>query len=77
MTGLYYWSDKLVTHNTVSRRYAITLPDGIADALEQLAADERNKPSTLAAFLVESAVRQAIKEGRVKIRSKENKDDVE
>lgn len=57
--------------NTVSKRYAITLPDGIAEALEQLAAQEKNKPSTLAAFLVEVAVRQAISEGRVAIQSSE------
>jgi hypothetical protein len=43
--------------NSVSKRYFITLPDGIADALDRWAESERNKPSTLAAFLVERAVR--------------------
>jgi hypothetical protein len=51
--------------NIVSKRYNITLPDGIAEALEQWAEGEKNKPSTLAAFLVESAVRQAIDQGKI------------
>ena len=45
---------------SVSKRYFITLPDGIADALDQWAESERNKPSTLAAFLVERAVRDKL-----------------
>ena len=49
---------------TVSKRYFITLPDGIARALEEWAAREDNKPTTLAAYLVEQAVRQAIDEGK-------------
>ncbi|MBD2261157.1 hypothetical protein [Pseudanabaena sp. FACHB-2040] len=49
----------------MSKRYNITLPDGIAEALEQWAEGEKNKPSTLAAFLVESAVRQAIDQGKI------------
>jgi hypothetical protein len=52
--------------NLVSKRYNITLPDGIAEALEQWAESEKNKPSTLAAFLVESAVRQALDQGKIK-----------
>ena len=51
--------------NLVSKRYNITLPDGIAEALERWAEGEKNKPSTLAAFLVESAVREAIDQGKV------------
>ena len=49
---------------TVSKRYFITLPDGIARALEEWAARDENKPTTLAAYLVEQAVRQAIDEGK-------------
>jgi len=44
--------------SSMSRRYAITLPDGIAEKLEKWAESEKNKPSTLAAFLVELAVRE-------------------
>lgn len=49
----------------VSKRYFITLPDGIADKLERWAESERNKPSTLAAFLVEVAVRDADDSGKI------------
>ncbi len=50
--------------DSVSKRYFITLPDGIAKALEEWAAREDNKPTTLAAYLVEEAVRRAIDEGK-------------
>jgi hypothetical protein len=50
---------------SVSKRYFITLPDGIAEALERWAESERNKPSTLAAFLVEAAVRDADGQGKI------------
>ncbi len=50
---------------SVSKRYFITLPDGIADALDRWAESERNKPSTLAAFLVEAAVREADGQGKI------------
>ena len=49
----------------VSKRVMITLPDGIGDALERWAKSEKNKASTLAAFLVEAAVRQAQDEGKI------------
>ena len=55
----------MVEAEIVSKRYFITLPDGIADALERWAESERNKPSTLAAFLVESAVRDADDQGKI------------
>lgn len=42
----------------MSKRYNITLPDGIAEKLEEWAEGEKNKPSTLAAFIVEAAVRE-------------------
>lgn len=51
--------------NIVSKRYNITLPDGVAEALESWAKNERNKPSTLAAYLVEAAVRQASEQGKI------------
>ena len=51
--------------NLVSKRYNITLPDGVAKALEGWAEREENKPSTLAAFLVEMAVRQAADQGKI------------
>jgi len=51
--------------NFVSKRYNITLPDGVAKALEGWAESEENKPSTLAAFLVEMAVRQAADQGKI------------
>lgn len=50
---------------SVSKRYFITLPDGIAEALDRWAVSERNKPSTLAAYLVESAVREASTQGKI------------
>ncbi|WP_346293785.1 ribbon-helix-helix domain-containing protein [Sphaerothrix gracilis] len=43
----------------VSKRYFVTLPDGIAAALDKWAESENNKPTTLAAFLIEKAVREA------------------
>lgn len=51
--------------NLVSKRYNITLPDGVAKALEGWAESEENKPSTLAAFLLETAVRQAADQGKI------------
>ena len=50
---------------SVSKRYFITLPDGVADVLDRWAESERNKPSTLAAFLVEAAVRDADGQGKI------------
>ncbi|ESA37154.1 hypothetical protein N836_00305 [Leptolyngbya sp. Heron Island J] len=41
----------------------ITLPDGIADALERWAISEGNKSSTLAGFIVETQVRNALANG--------------
>ncbi|WP_430714039.1 ribbon-helix-helix domain-containing protein [Nodosilinea sp. AN01ver1] len=49
----------------MSKRYNITLPDGIAQVLEHWAQIENNKPSTLAAFLVERAVRETMEQGKV------------
>jgi len=44
----------------VAKRFYISLPDGIAEKLEQWAISEGNKPTTLAAFLVERAIRDRI-----------------
>jgi CopG-like RHH_1 or ribbon-helix-helix domain, RHH_5 len=49
----------------MSKRVSVTLPDGIADALERWAISEQNKSATLAAFLVESAVRDAQAKGLI------------
>jgi hypothetical protein len=49
----------------MSKRVSITLPDGIADALERWAVSEQNKSATLAAFLVEAAVRDAQAKGMI------------
>ena len=43
---------------TVAKRFYISLPDGIAEMLEEWATSEGNKPTTLAAFLVERAIRE-------------------
>jgi hypothetical protein len=48
-----------------NKRYNVTLPWGVGEALERWAASEGNKPTTLASYLVESAVRKAVDEGLV------------
>jgi metal-responsive CopG/Arc/MetJ family transcriptional regulator len=49
-----------VIDKDVAKRFSISLPDGIAEHLEEWATSEGNKPTTLAAFLVERAVRERI-----------------
>jgi CopG-like RHH_1 or ribbon-helix-helix domain, RHH_5 len=49
----------------VSKRFFVTLPDSIGDALDRWADSERNKPATLAAFLLEQVIRRALDEGRI------------
>lgn len=46
-----------MTTKAVAKRFYISLPDGLAEYLEEWAAKEGNKPTTLAAFLVERALR--------------------
>ncbi|MEP0908952.1 MULTISPECIES: hypothetical protein [Cyanophyceae] len=46
-----------MTTKIVAKRFYISLPDGLAEYLEDWAAKEGNKPTTLAAFLVERAIR--------------------
>lgn len=43
----------------------ITLPDGMGELLERWAEAESNKPSTLAAFLVEKEIREALAQGLI------------
>lgn len=51
----------------MSKRYYFTLPDKIAEALDYWADLEGNKPSSLAGFIVEQAVRQQIESSRLPI----------
>jgi hypothetical protein len=48
-----------------NKRFNVTLPWGLGEALELWAKREGNKPTTLASFLVESAVRAAIEQGKI------------
>ncbi|WP_199306914.1 hypothetical protein [Pseudanabaena sp. FACHB-2040] len=49
-----------MTEQNVAKRFYISLPDGIADELARWADSEGNKPTTLAAFLVERAIRERL-----------------
>lgn len=57
--------DKGRVEFVLSKRFFVTVPDVIGDALERWAESERNKPTTLAAFLLEQIVRQAMDEGKI------------
>lgn len=46
-------------------RLSIALPDGLLSALERWAEAEGNKPTSLATFLLEKAIREAIESGKV------------
>lgn len=48
-----------------NKRFNVTLPWGLGEALELWAKREGNKPTTLASFLVETAVREAIEQGKI------------
>jgi hypothetical protein len=48
-----------------NKRFNVTLPWGLGEALERWAKSEGNKPTTLASYLVEKAVRDAIEQGKV------------
>lgn len=48
-----------------NKRFNVTLPWGLGEALEVWARSEGNKPTTLASYLVEKAVREAIEQGKV------------
>ena len=49
----------------MSKRFNLRLPDGVATGLEEWARKEGNKPSTLAAFLIEQAIRNAADRGLI------------
>lgn len=63
----------MYSDQTVTKRLHISLPDGIADELEKWARSEGNKPTSLAAFLVERAVRERIE--RLESEGKVDRDD--
>ena len=42
----------------MAKRFFISLPDGVAEYLENWAAREGNRPTTLGAFLLERAIRE-------------------
>lgn len=48
-----------------NKRYNVTVPWGIGEALERWAEGEGNKPTTLASYLVEVSVRQAMSDGKI------------
>ena len=52
-------------NENVSRRIYLTIPDGVADQLDRWAKAENNKTASLAALIVESAVRTAADEGKI------------
>lgn len=54
-----------IKNASVSKRFFITVPDVIGEALDRWAESERNKTATLAAFLLEQIVRQAMDEGKI------------
>ncbi len=56
---------KLSDLSAVSKRFFVTLPDGIGEALDRWAKSEKNKPASLAAFIIEKAVREAMDQGKV------------
>lgn len=56
---------KLSDVSAVSKRFFVTLPDGIGEALDRWAKSEKNKPASLAAFIIEKAVREAMDQGKV------------
>lgn len=59
------------------KRYTVTLPLGLAQCLENWAAAEGNKPTSLANYLIEKAVRDAVDQGKVKPPSLEPDKDLE
>lgn len=49
----------------VSKRVYITLPDSVYDALERWADDQGRPTANLAAYVVEKAIEEAQKEGKI------------
>ena len=52
-----------MTQNQMSKRLATYLPDGIYDYLEQWANKEKRSVSNLAAYLLETVVRERTQDG--------------
>lgn len=61
--------------NSVSKRFFVTLPDAIGEALDRWAEAERNKPASLAAFLLEKVIREAMDQGKIPAASAEPRPD--
>lgn len=51
--------------NTVSKRVFVTLPDSVFEDLEQWAESQGRPTANLAAFLIETCVRQAKERGEI------------
>jgi hypothetical protein len=49
----------------VSKRFSVTVPDAIGQAIEKLAEAEGSKPASTASFIVERAIKDAIKSGEI------------
>lgn len=49
----------------MSKRFHVTVPDGVAEKLEKWAEIEGDKPTTLASFLLTKAVREAVEKGLI------------
>lgn len=61
-------------HRDMSKPYLIRLPDLLAEELERWAEHEGNKPTSLAAFIVESEIRAAMADGRIPQKPQLSKD---
>ena len=49
----------------MSKRYYVTLPEALGDALERWAQALGDKPASLAAFIVQKAIREAQERGEI------------
>lgn len=49
----------------MSKRFSVTVPDAIGQAIEKLAEAEGSKPASTASFIVERAIKDAIKSGEM------------
>jgi CopG-like RHH_1 or ribbon-helix-helix domain, RHH_5 len=56
--------------NAVSKRVFVTLPDSVFEDLEQWAESQGRPTANLAAFLIETSVRQAKERGEVAQKNK-------
>jgi len=71
------WESKIMDEKTMKQfvarnpRLSIALPDGLLRALERWAEAEGNKPTSLATFLLEKSIREAIEDGKIPLESPE------